>query len=233
MWKKHQAGKSRNCDLNILRICQETPYPPSDGVRLEPYRITKSLAEQGHHLTLVCFQTDARDVAPMRRWCDLYTVPFAGRNTALNLLKGAVEGFPVNYVKYRDRELLATVERLLITKSFDVVVVDYSALGWFVFEVRKLNPSIPIVTRWHNLDTLIWQRWTDSQKNALKRQLGKIQTGFVRRFETKLASNSDLCLMVGANDAELLGRMAPAANVQFLPAGIDTDHYSFQTAGGR
>ena len=36
--------------------------------------------------------------------------------------------------------------------------------------------------------------------------------------------------MVGANDAELLRQMAPAANVQFLPAGIDIDHYSFQPA---
>jgi glycosyltransferase involved in cell wall biosynthesis len=34
--------------------------------------------------------------------------------------------------------------------------------------------------------------------------------------------------MVGARDTELLRNMTPNAKVEFLPAGIDVDHYSFQ-----
>jgi glycosyltransferase involved in cell wall biosynthesis len=186
------------------------------------------MANMGHMLTLACFQSDARDVSPLRKWCELHTVPFRGRNTLSKILQGVIERFPINYVKYRDPGLLATVFQLLGSGNFDVVVVDYSALGWFALRIRERFPAIPIVTRLHNLDTLIWERWTNSQSNGFKRALGKTQTEFVRRFETELASVSDLCLMVGARDAELLRKMAPAANVEFLPAGIDTDHYSFQ-----
>jgi glycosyltransferase involved in cell wall biosynthesis len=182
----------------------------------------------GHAVALACFQNDDRDVSPMREWCELHTIPFRGRNSLTKIVQGVIEGFPINYVKYRDPRLLATVFRLLDSCDFDVVVVDYSALGWFALQVRKRYPAIPIVTRWHNLDTLIWERWTNSQSNGLRRLLGKTQTDFVRRLETELASVSDLCLLVGASDAELLTKMTPRANVEYLPAGIDTGHYSFQ-----
>jgi len=216
--------------MKILRICQETPYPPTDGVRLGPYRTSKFLAENGHSVTLVCFQSDDRDVEPIREWCDLHTIPFSRKNTPLHLLCGALQRYPVNYVKYRDRGMLACVMRLLASEDFDVVVVDYSALGWFALQIRHRFPSLPIATRWHNLDTLIWERWTESHRSPVKRLLGRIQTSFVRRLEIRLASASDVCLPVGAKDTELLRRMAPAADVRFLPAGIDLDHYSFQQA---
>jgi len=216
--------------LKILRICQETPYPPTDGVRIEPYFITKFMALRGHEITLLCFQSDARDVTPMREWCDLHTVPFDGRNTPFNLVRGVIERFPVNYIKYRDQRLLAAVFRLLGTGNFDVAVVDYSALGWFALQIKNRFPLTPVVTRWLNLDTLIWERWSGLEGHGLKRTLGKIQTGFVREFETQLAYASDLCLTIGAKDTELLHQMAPSANVEFLPAGIDVEHYAFQPA---
>ncbi len=95
-------------------------------------------------------------------------------------------------------------------------------------QIRKRYPAIPIVTRWHNLDTLVWERWANSQRNGLTRKLGKVQTAYVQRLETELASVSDLCLVVGARDEELLRKMTLANNVEFLPAGIDLDYYSFQ-----
>jgi len=219
--------------VKILRICQETPFPPTDGVRIEPYFVTKLLASRGHKVTLVCFQSGDRDVMPLRNYCELYTVPSSGRNTALHFLWGAVEGYPVNYIKYRDKRLLAIVAGLLQGEHFDVVVVDYSALGWFALQIKRQFPSTRVVTRWLNYDTLIWERWTGSQHNSVKRLLGRIQTAFVRRLENELASVSDLCLVVGARDAELIQEMAPTANVEFLPAGVDIDHYAFQSLPAR
>lgn len=214
--------------MRILRICQDTPYPPTDGVRIEPWWTTKHLADMGHKVAVACFQSDDRDVSPMRQWCDLYAVPFERRNTFLNLFQGVIECIPVNYVKYRDPTLMAAVFGLLESATFDVVVVDYSALGWFAMQIRKRFPEVPIVTRWHNLDTVVWERWTNRQKSWPTMALGNVQTAFVRRQENELASVSDLCLMVGARDAELLTKMAPDAKIDFLPAGIDVDHYSFQ-----
>jgi glycosyltransferase involved in cell wall biosynthesis len=216
--------------MKILRICQETPYPPSDGVRIEPYHITRHMAARGHEITLVCFQTDSRDVTPLEQWCELYTVPFAGRNSLANIATGVVERFPVNYVKYRDKQLLSIAQKLLDTRPFDVIVVDYSALGWFALQLKKQYPEIPVVTRWPNFDTLVWERWTANQGSVIKRKLGELQTGFIRNFEAELASASDLCLTIGARDTELLRELAPDARVEFLPAGIDIDHYSYQVA---
>lgn len=184
------------------------------------------MADLGHEITLVGFQHDKSDISPLTQWCEVHSLPFTGRNTAINLALGFLRRFPINYVKYRDRSLLSRVMKLLQSRSYDVIIVDYSAMGWFALQIRKCYPSIPIVTRWHNLDTLIWERWTDRQHHAIKRMLGRLQTGYVRKFERHLALISDVCVLAGAHDTEMLRCMATAASIEHIPAGIDVDHYA-------
>jgi glycosyltransferase involved in cell wall biosynthesis len=212
--------------LKILRVCQETPFPPTNGGRIEPYYLTKEFAAVGHEVTLVCFQSDHRDVTELREWCDLYPLPFRGQNSVLNLAKGVLQKYPINYVKYRNRDMLSRIIGLCRERAFDAVIVDFSALGWYAMELRDRFPRMPILTRWHNLDTLIWERWSRTQSNMVRRRLGNVQTEFVRRFETTLASASTVCVMAGELDTKLLREMAPNARIEFLPMGIDTEHYS-------
>ena len=212
--------------MRILRVCLKIPYPPSDGIRIDPFHTTKVMADLGHEITLVGFQHDKSDISPLTQWCEVHSLPFTGRNTAINLALGFLQQFPINYVKYRDRNLLSRVMKLLQSRSYDVIIVDYSAMGWFALQIRKCYPSIPIITRWHNLDTLIWERWTDRQHHAIKRMLGRLQTGYVRKFERHLALISDVCVLAGAHDTEMLRCLAPAACIEHIPAGIDVDHYA-------
>jgi len=211
--------------MRILRICQDVPYPPNDGVRIEPFHTTKYLAGRGHEITLLAFQSEERDTSPLRAYCELHAIPFHARNSLPNIVRGLIERSPVNYVKYRDQRMLELCLDLLRNRAYDALVVDYSALGWYVFQVRK-KIQIPIITRWHNVDTLIWERWAESQSNPVKRVLGRRQYESVKRYESKLALASDVCLTVGARDAELLRELAPGADVRFLPPGVDVDHYT-------
>jgi glycosyltransferase involved in cell wall biosynthesis len=201
------------------------PYPPDDGGRIESFYTTKHLAARGHEITLLAFNKYGADPSSMRQWCELHSFPFYGRNSLANAVRGAVEGAPINYVKYRDRRMLERCMQLLRSRSYDVVVVDFSAMGWYVFQIRK-HVNIPIITRWHNVDTLIWKRWVQKQVNPVKRMLGWLQYEYVKRFEQRLASASDICLTMGARDTELLQELAPDAHVRFLPAGVDTEHYA-------
>jgi glycosyltransferase involved in cell wall biosynthesis len=216
--------------MRILRICQDVPYPPDDGVRIEPFHTTKELARRGHEITLLAFQKDPRDTSPLRAFCDLHVIPFVGRNSLPNMARGLIESSPVNYVKYRDARMLDECLKLLESRRYDALVVDYSALGWYVFRVRE-KISIPVITRWHNVDSLIWKRWAESQSNPVKRILGRRQYETVKRFEIRLAKASDVCLSVGARDAELLQEMAPGANVRYVPPGVDLDYYAPSAEG--
>ncbi len=183
------------------------------------------MAARGHEITIVGFMRGDRDVSPLREWCDLHVVPFTGHNSIPKLASGVVERRPVNYMKYRDPHFSSVVRSLLQERDYHVVIVDYSAMGWYAFEVRKRSRAA-LITRWHNVDTLIWERWSETKKDPIRKSLGRVQTVFVRRFESELAAASDLCLMVGARDTELLKALAPEANIEFLPPGIDVDHYS-------
>jgi glycosyltransferase involved in cell wall biosynthesis len=216
--------------LRILRICQDIPYPPRDGASAEPFHLTRYLAQAGHEITLVGLQREPADTSPLELWCELHKIPFAGRNTLFGMARGVLENFPVNYVKYRDPRLLATCLELLRRRSYDVVIVDLSAMGWHALQIKR-HCKVPVVTRWHNVDTLIWERWANSQENALKRTLGKYHAGLVRRFERQLALASDLCLTMGAKDLVLLRQLAPEAHVQLLPLGVDVDFYTPVSAG--
>lgn len=218
--------------VRILRLCLEVPCPPNDGTRIEPFHTTCRLAQAGHELVLVAFQRQPGDTTALRRYCELHAFPFAGGNSAFHLLRGALEGFPINYVKYRRQDLLDCCLRLVTRRTYDLLIVDFSAMGWYGLQLHK-RMGIPLVTRWHNLDSLIWQRWCDGQTNAAKRWLGKRQLAYVHRFERGLAQNSELCLMVSALDAELLSQSAPGARVRYVPAGIDTEHYAPRKASAQ
>jgi polysaccharide biosynthesis protein PslH len=211
--------------LRILRICQDVPFPPDDGVRIDPFHSSLGLAARGHEVTIVGFLRGDRDVSPMRDWCNLHVVPFDGKNSTWNLVCGALERRPVNYVKYRSTKMLSLCHEVLAEKPFDVVVVDYSAMGWYAFDLKRQS-NLPVITRWHNVDTVIWKRWMVTQDNPVRRKLGQVQFDFVRRFEQELASISDCCLTVGARDTELLQEMVPTARVELVPPGIDVKHYT-------
>lgn len=216
--------------MRILRICPDVPYPPNDGVRMDPFYTTMHLARRGHEITLLAFQSDERDISPMRQYCELHTIPFHGRNSLPNVARGLREGVPVNYVKYRDARMAGACQELLQIGKYDAVVVDYSSLGWYVFQIRQ-HFQIPVITRWHNVDTLIWQRWAECQKNPVTRALGGWQHRLVKRFEQKLALCSDVCLTVGTRDTELLQELAPGARVRLLPAGVDVGRYGAAQPG--
>lgn len=85
--------------LRVLRICQDVPYPPDDGVRIEPFYTTKHLAERGHEISLLAFQEDDRDTTPIRQWCDLRVFPFQRRNSCLRMVQGLLQRVPVNYMR--------------------------------------------------------------------------------------------------------------------------------------
>ena len=214
--------------MRILRVCLRVPYPLNEGSSIESFNTTKQLALRGHEVVMVAFEGQEgmeADTQPLRQYCELHVIPFRGRNSVLNVARGVAQRIPVNYVKYYDQAMLDKCLELLRGRHFDVVVIDHTILGWYAQQIRR-HSAVPIVLRFHDSHTLIWERWVRGQRNPLKSALGWLQCKLVRRYETEVALRSDLCLMIGARDAEVLKEMAPGANIQFVPAGIDVDHYA-------
>ncbi len=213
--------------MRILRICLRVPYPLNEGSSIEAFNTTRLLASRGHAITMVAFEgteIDPTDAEPLRQFCDLHVIPFHGKNSVLNIARGVIERTPVNYIKYRDRRMLNKCLELLKERLFDVVVIDHTILGWYAHQIRQ-HSSVPIVLRFHDAHTLIWERWVQNQSNPIKRALGWQQYKFIRRYERDLALSSNLCLMIGTRDAQIVQSLAPSALIRFVPAGIDVDHY--------
>src|SRR5262249_46385408 len=147
--------------LKILRICLEVPHAPTDGVKIDAFYSTQELAHRGHQITIIGFQYGDQDCSALEKFCEVHTVRIQPRNTLGGLVRGALAGFPINFVKYKNRELLDLARRLVRERQFDLVISDHTSMGWYVFRLKK-EFNIPIVTRWLNFDTLIWQRWTES-----------------------------------------------------------------------
>ncbi len=216
--------------LKILRICLEVPYAPTDGVKIDAFYSTQELAARQHQITIAGFQYGEQDCSALKKFCEVHAVKIQPRNTLSQLVRGAIEGFPVNFVKYRNRELLDLIRRLVQEREFDLLISDHSSMGWYVFRLKE-EFNIPVVTRWLNFDTLIWQRWVQASPNPLRTVLGGWQVRLMRRFEEKLATISDCCLAVGARDTELLRQLAPRARVEFVPVGMATSMYVPSVAG--
>jgi glycosyltransferase involved in cell wall biosynthesis len=78
----------------------------------------------------------------------------------------------------------------------------------------------------HNVDSLIWQRYYETEQNLLRRIILKSQWKKFVRFEKRALSKATRVAAVSEIDANLLRRDFGIPHVDVVENGVDVDYYS-------
>jgi polysaccharide biosynthesis protein PslH len=128
---------------------------------------------------------------------------------------------PVAVEIHRSGKLKAAIREFAKGHHIDLWQVEWTPY----LEMLPASHNLRSVICAHNIDSLIWQRYCETESNWLRNQLFTRQWKKFQRFERRVFNQATSVVAVSAEDAILLREDFGVKHVEVVENGVDVDHY--------
>jgi polysaccharide biosynthesis protein PslH len=216
--------------MRILWVKMGGLWPPNSGGRTRSLQIISELSRR-HAVTIVTTHGDGDEPAGLverlprceRILSFEYSVPKRGSASfPLSLGRSWFSRDPVDLWKWRVPAVRQAAHALIDAGQVDVCVAD------FLFAVNNvpLRGRTPVVLFEHNVEYLIWKRLCDLETVPWRRALLDIEWRKLQAREAAACRDADMTIAVSEDDCRRLAALAPGANIDWMPTGVDIDYFS-------
>src|SRR5262245_32929971 len=185
---KSMTGDSR---LHVVMVDEELPYPPTSGKRIRTLNLTTRLARR-HHITYVCHRNgdaqEARQAAIYLAEQGIapvvvdYMVPRkSGPGFYFRLAANLTSSLPFSVATHMSVAMRKALNELAATQPIDLWHCEWTP---YAHALRHLHGR-PRLIMAHNLESMIWQRYYETEQDPIKRWYIKRQWRKFRRFECR------------------------------------------------
>jgi glycosyltransferase involved in cell wall biosynthesis len=205
--------------LRILILASELPYPPTDANRAVVYNLLRHFRNK-HEITMVAMTSGdkAEDVAVVRGLVnDLVLVEHSFTKTPVRRLLSMLTIWPFGVLLYRSKEYAAALEKVLRRNRFDVIIGGHINMAQYTAEVENTPKIIAPL----DAVSLYYKRQLGLTLNPVAFLYFLLQYWKVRRYESRIYSRYDACVLVARRDAEVIGELCPGLPIYFAPSGTD------------
>jgi glycosyltransferase involved in cell wall biosynthesis len=224
------ATTNRSSDspqLHVVLVDEELPYPPVTGKRIRTYNLVARAARR-HRLTYVCHRNaDVNEVGPARQHFEslgIRTVvvdrpvpPRSGLGLYARLAANLFSALPYSVTSHTSRPLIAALRNIAEREVVDLWHCEWTPYAQAVRDI----PGRRVVMA-HNVESVIWQRYYQTETNPLRRwYIGKQYRKYLR-FERDILATTDLTIAVSDLDAERFRRDLGVRRVDVVDNGVDT-----------
>ena len=217
--------------MRVAIIDGDVSYPPNSGKRLRTLNLLLHAAKRHR---LVYFGRCAADseeagVAPgflrahgIEPILVYDPVPrksglaFYGR-----LFGNLFSAWPYSVTSHQSEPMRRAISELARRETIDLWQLEWTA---YLPMIERSLPG-PRVVIAHNVDTLIWQRYYENEKNLLKRAFLKSQWRKFRRFEETTFRDATRVVAVSEEDARLIRSDFGQPDVDVVDNGIDRAYF--------
>jgi glycosyltransferase involved in cell wall biosynthesis len=217
--------------LRVVIVDEELPYPPTSGKRIRALNLTLRLARR-HRLTYLCHRNADPAEAELAREhfarhgvetviVDRAVPPRSGLRFFLRLGLNLFSSLPYSVASHNSRSLRRAIRELAQRQPVDLWHCEWSP---YAEPLRCLPDACRVVTA-QNVESLIWQRYYETETNALKRWYIGRQWRKFRRFEQNTLRGVNRTVAVTAEDAALFERDFGVERVEVVDNGVDTAFY--------
>ncbi len=214
--------------MRILFVSTNLPIPPNNGQAIRTLSIVRALASIGHKLSFVSFSSVDGVPAPgeLSKLCDEVNIlkrdlammsnssGYLGRLACLFRLK------PYSVERFRSKEMRSKIQTLLKMAAFDLILCD----SLYVL-INVPDTSVPILLNCHNVEYMIFERYSQVEKNPLKRLYASIEGRLMRTFERRSCQRATVAMACSTNDRNTLNLLRPTLPIFVVPNAVDTDFY--------
>ena len=215
--------------MNILLLCNKSPFPPSEGGPMAMNSIVTGLLEAGHHVKVMAFNSNKYHI-------DIKNIPQDYRKkTKIEFIDIDLSIKPLEAFKNLFSDDSYHVQRfvsdafnnrlieVLKKERFDIVQLEMIYMAPYIETIRKYSKAT-IVLRAHNVEHKIWERMAKKTFFFAKRWYINHLVRTLRRYEMSILDKVDGIAAITITDAAYFRRMT-ATPVIDLPFGVDIDKF--------
>lgn len=207
--------------MKILIISSYLPYPLFSGGHIRLFNIIKELSKK-HKITLVCEKRDYQteeDVREVEKMCDkVISVERKKQWTAKNILSTGFSTYPFLLTGHKNNKMKKEIEQLLENETFDLIHVE-------TFYIMQNLPEtkIPIVLAEHNIEYLVYKRFSDKAPFVIKPMLN-FDVWKIKMWEERFWKKAKEIVAVSKDEKDLMLRK----DVKIIPNGVDLENFKYQ-----
>jgi len=214
--------------LNVVVVASELPYPPTAGNRIRTLNLALRLSSR-HRITIIAHRSD--EAALACRFLGEHgietvlvdrVIPVkSGLRFYARLAANLASPVPYSVASHSSQELRRAVQAHARRHRVDVWQVEAIVLLDALAGLED-HPKVIIA---HNVESLIWQRYHESEANLPKRWFIKQQWRKFERFERRAFAAATRVVAVSGADAALIHDRFGGREVDVVDNGIDRDYF--------
>ena len=217
--------------MRVAIVDEEFPYPVNSGKRIRTLNLVKRLA-QTHDVRYIAHQNadDSELAEAIKHFAKIgiktTQIPRkiqvkSGFQFYAKLGANLLSPLPYSVSSHTSQAMRREVERLDASGEIDLWHCEWTPYAELF---RGLNTK-PLVIAAHNVESLIWQRYTESEANPIKRWYIKRQWRKFETFERWAFARATRTIMVSEPDAILARNRFGADNLDVVENGVDVQKY--------
>jgi polysaccharide biosynthesis protein PslH len=215
---------------HIAILDEELPFPLNSGKRIRTFNLVRRLAGS-FRVTYLCHansdpeelrlaEEKFREIGVAPRVVPRAVPSKSGLSFYTRLFGNLFSNLPYSVATHASRELRLACEELLRDDPPDLWHCEWTP---YAHTLRGL--PVPWVVMAHNVESLIWQRYTEHERNPLKKWYLRRQWKKFDRFERWAYQKATLPIAVSPEDAELMRTRFQVAEVEVVENGVDTGFF--------
>lgn len=214
--------------MHIAILDEELPYPLTAGKRIRTYNLLRRLADR-HRLTYVCHRNadSAEADAAAKHFAEIgietvvveRSVPSkAGVGFYARLAGNLFSPLPYSVESHISAELRRA---MAACRGVDLWHCEWTPYA----EYLRGHTASPWVVVAHNVESLIWQRYAENERNPAKRWYIRRQWHKFWNFERWAYSAATRTIAVSPDDACLIRGEFAGREVDVVDNGVDTSYF--------
>jgi glycosyltransferase involved in cell wall biosynthesis len=213
--------------LHVAVLDEELPYPLTSGKRIRSFNLLTRLAKS-HRITYIAHKNpdpdELREAARVLREHDIFPVivdrairPKSGLGFYARLARNLFSPLPFSVATHTSRAFRRAMDELAAKDLPDLWHCEWTPYAQSMYRRRG---------RWvvmaHNVESVIWQRYAEAERNSLKAWFLRRQWRRFEAFEGWAYSNATRAVAVSREDADRIERQFGATDVAVVDNGVDT-----------
>jgi polysaccharide biosynthesis protein PslH len=211
--------------MKILYLCHRVPYPPNKGDKIRAFHQLRAISEH-HEVDLFTLADDEDDIghrSALEKYCRSVYISRIHRKWArMRVAPYLLSRKPLSIPYFYSSELAAEIQKQASRCHYDRVFVYCSAMGQYL---NQSPANCPVIVDLVDVDSDKWlqyARFAPFPLSAVYRREGRS----LRTYERSIAEHATCALVSTEREARLLRAIAPAALVEVVPNGVDTEYFS-------
>ena len=221
--------------MNILLICNKSPYPPKEGGPIAMNTIVEGLIDSGHKIKVLAvnsfkYSVDINSIPDDYKektqiegiFLDLRIKPL---DAFLNLFSS--KSYHVQ--RFISKEFEEKIIEILSKNKYDIIQLETLYVTPYIETIRK-HSDAKIVLRAHNIEHLIWDRITQATKNPIKKFYLSHLSKTLKKYELDALDKFDGIAAITKTDADFFKKTGTKTPIVDIPFGINLN--KFQLSDG-